>query len=63
METAYTLAHGDHELLSHYLLRRVLGQLEIVDARHDTRKVVVCGQWGFVRLADDGERRVEALEA
>ena len=62
MEAPHALAHCDRQLLSHDGLARVLGQLQIVDAGHHAGKVVVCGQWRLVRLTDDGQRRVEALE-
>lgn len=63
MEAPHALPHGDRQLLPHNGLGGVLGQLEIVDAGHDTRQVVVGGERCFVRLAHHGERGVQALEA
>ena len=63
METSNTFPHRDSELLAHDRLRRVLGQLQVVDAGHHARQVVVGGQRRLVRLADDGEGRVQSAEA
>lgn len=63
MEAPHALPHGDRQLLPHNGLGRVLGQLEIVDAGHDARQVVVGGERRFVRLAHHSERGVQALEA
>jgi len=41
----------------------VFWKLEIVDASHDARKVVVGGERRLMRFADDGERRIKSTEA
>lgn len=63
METSDALLHGDVQLLPHDGLGRVFGELEVVDARHDTRQVVISGQGCLVRLAHNRQRWVQSSEA
>jgi hypothetical protein len=62
MEAADAFLHSRAQLRPHHLLRGVLGELEVVDAGHDTRKVVICCQRRLVRLPHDGEGWIEATE-
>ena len=63
VEAPYTLFHCDRQFLAHDRLGRILGQLEVVDARHDAGQIVVCGQRRFVWLSNHGQRRVQPTEA
>ena len=63
VEAPDALAHRDMQLLAHDPLGAVLGQLQVVHARHHARQIVVRSQRRLVWLPDYCERRVEALEA
>lgn len=63
MERHGALAGGHAQLLAHRLAVRVLGQLQIVDARHDRWQIVVGTLVEIERLADNGQRWIERLEA
>jgi hypothetical protein len=63
MERALPLTNRHAQLLAQHVYGAVVWHLEVVDARHDGREVVVgCVGW-FARLAHDGEHGREALEA
>ena len=63
METVFALAESKPEPLSHDHRRGVVGQFEVVDARHYRGEEVVWILWRLDRLADDGERRVKSFES
>lgn len=62
MEGLLALLGGQQELFFRHFDVRVFGKLEVVDARHDRRKVVVGIVVVLDRLSDDGQWWVEALE-
>lgn len=62
MEASHTLSHSNRQLFPHHRLGRILGQLQVVHARHDARQVIICGERRFVGFADDGQRRAQAAE-
>lgn len=62
METSRSFQHSCSQLLLHNLLARVIRKLQVVDASHDTWKVVVGRQRRFVRLPDNGKRWIETTE-
>lgn len=63
MEGTLTFPHGGRELLLQDGDIRVVGHLEVVDARHDAGKVVVWRVRSLARPADDSEHRREILES
>jgi len=63
MKRPLTLLDGHSQFRSKHLQRAVIGQLEIVDAGHDARKVLVRGQRRFCRLANDREHWRQCFEA
>jgi hypothetical protein len=63
MEGALTLSNGDTELLAKNVYGAVVGHLEVVDAGHNRRQVVVGCVWRFTRLTNDGEHGCKVLEA
>jgi len=44
VETPRSFQHGHPQFLFHNLPARVIGELQVVDASHDARKVVVSSQ-------------------
>jgi hypothetical protein len=63
METAGAVSHSGEELGGENLSGRVVGKLEVVDARHDARVHVVCLVRRLVSLSDDRQGWVEASES
>jgi hypothetical protein len=63
MECALALSNGNTELLTQDVYGTVIGHLEVVDAGHDGRQVVVGRVWRLTRLAYDREHGREILEA
>ena len=63
MESTLAFLDGNEQLGSHHLERAVVGHLEVIDASHDTRQVVVGAVRRLARLADDGEEWRERFEA
>lgn len=63
VERTLAFSDGRHKTLAHHIEVAVVRKLEIVDARHDTGKVVVGGIRGFTRTANDGEHGLERTEA
>src|SRR5690349_8788908 len=63
MESTLALLHGDTQLLTEYLPGAVIRHLEIVDASHDRREVVVGRVWWLCWLADHCKHGCETLEA
>lgn len=59
VEGILALPNRGADTLGHDLLARVLGQLEVVDARHDRRQVVVRGQRRHRLAPHNGQRRVQ----
>ena len=62
METVFPFSQSKTKLLSHDFHRGVVGQLEVVDTRHDRGKEVVRVLWRLYRLSDYRQWRVERLE-
>ena len=62
VERALPFTHRDTKSLTENLGRRVIRELEVVDASHDTGKVVVRGVWWFAWAANDSEHGSETLE-
>ena len=67
MERQLSLASGHAELGAHDVNTGVVGELEVVDARHDAGQIVVYVDVIIVaarlqRLAHDGKGRVETLQ-
>lgn len=62
MEGALTFLNCNTELLAKNLHAAVIGHLEVVDASHDTREIVVRRQRRLARLANHGEHGREILE-
>ena len=62
METVFPFSQSKTKFLSHDFHRGVVGQLEIVDTRHDRGKEVVRILWRLDRLSDYCQWRVERLE-
>jgi hypothetical protein len=60
---ALAVADGGKELLAQGIDIGVVGQLEVVDTRHDTRKVVVRREVTFAGLAHDCEHGFQISEA
>jgi hypothetical protein len=63
MERPLALLDGDVHLLPHRFQARVVRQLQVVDACHDRRQVVVRRVRRLTRLADNSEHGRERLEA
>ena len=63
METIFSLSQSKAELLPHHLHSGIVGQLEIVDTRHDRGKEVICVLRRLNCLPDDCEWWVEGLES
>jgi hypothetical protein len=63
MESALTLPDRDAQLLTQNIDGTVVGHLEVVDAGHDGRQIVVGRVWWFAWLANDGEHGRKVLEA
>lgn len=59
MEGALSFFDGNVQLLLEDIKRAVVRHLEIVDACHDTRQVVVRRVWGLGGLADDRKHGCE----
>lgn len=55
--------HGRAQLLTKNLDVRVVGHLEVVDASHDTGKIVVRRVGSFARPTHDGKHGREILES
>jgi len=62
MEASRSFQHSCSQLLLRNLLARVIRKLQVVDASHNTWKVVVSRQRRFVRLPDNGKRWIETTE-
>jgi hypothetical protein len=63
MESALALTDGHAELLAEDVDVTIVGHLEVVDACHDGRKVVIgCKRW-FTGLANDREHWCKSFEA
>jgi len=63
VEGSLALLDSGEELLPHDVDVGVVGQLEVVDARHDAGEVVVRRVGRLARLADHREHWGQALEA
>ena len=63
MEGALAFFDSRVELLAHDVKICVVGELEVVDACHDTREIVIRRIRWFARLADHREHRRQALES
>lgn len=63
MERHAALTGGNTQFLSHRFTVRVLGQLEIVDARHDRRQILVGILIWIQRFAHDRQRRIQWFKA
>jgi hypothetical protein len=63
MEGSLSLFDGSVHAALHDFQIGVVRQLEVVDACHDTRKVVVRGVRRFAGLADHSEQRRKVFEA
>lgn len=63
MEAPNTLLHCNSQFLAHDSFRTVIGQLEVVDASHDTREIIVGFEGSLVRLADNSKSGIESTEA
>jgi hypothetical protein len=63
MESALAFLNGDTKLVTQNLYGAVIGHLEVVDAGHDGRQVVVRCVWRLARLADDSKHGREILKA
>lgn len=62
MERSLTLLDGDVEPFAQDLDVAVVWHLEIVDACHDRRKVIVGGIWWLAGLAHDGKHGCESFK-
>lgn len=62
MEGALALLHSGEQPFSHGIVAGIVGELEIVDAGHYTRQVVVRSIWVLAWFADDSKHRREAAE-
>ena len=55
MEGSLSFLDRDQKALPKDFQAAVIGQLEIVDTRHDTGEVVIGRVWRFAGAADNGE--------
>jgi hypothetical protein len=62
MERALTLLSRHTQLLLHHIDSRVVRQLQVINARHDAREVVVRRVRRLARLAYDREHWCESIE-
>lgn len=62
MEASHSFLHCDLQFLQHNIFRTVLWQLQVVDARHDARKVIVRLERRLVWLAYHRQWRGEPTE-
>lgn len=63
VESPLALFDGHEELPSQIIDVAVVGQFQVVDARHDAREVVVRRVWCLAGLANHGEHGGQASEA
>lgn len=63
MESSLSLLNSSVHAALHDFQIGIIRQLEIVDACHDARKVVVRGVWWFTWFADYSEQRREVFKA
>lgn len=62
MESALSFPDGGGYTASHDIQVCVVGQFEVIDASHDTRKVVIGDIWRFTWLANHREHGRETFE-
>lgn len=62
MESSLAFLDGDGEALLQNIQVTIIWQLQVVDAGHHTRKIVVWCIWMFTRATHNGEDRCETLE-
>lgn len=63
VEGTLSFFHRSGKLLLHNISGGVVGELEVVDASHDTGQIVIRGVWMLARFADHGEHGGETFEA
>jgi hypothetical protein len=63
MESTLALTDGHAELLAEDVDVTIVGHLEVVDACHDGRKVVIGRKRWLTRLANDREHWCESFKA
>jgi hypothetical protein len=63
MESTLAFLDGNPEFLAEDGHAAVVRHLEVIDASHDTGKIIVRRIRGLARLADNCEHRSEVLEA
>lgn len=62
MESSLAFLDGDGEALLQNIQVTIIWQLQVVDAGHHTRKIVVWCIWMFTRATHNSEDRCETLE-